>query len=265
MYYVYGDPSQLPPILKNEDNHLLDKPHIFLDEIMRQAAESEIIQLTMKIRDGEKVDEYKGKEVQIFDKSELSDGMLQWANQVICATNSTREGLNTHIRHLQGRDNDPEVGDKIICLKNSWDYEGTDGNPLINGTIGYITKIKDEIVWVPPYVKCGMNFFKIFRVDFKTDEGEEFYNIPIDRNLLMFNEPTIDAKLKYRLLRSKIKNSVPIEFAYGYAITCHKAQGGEWKNVLVIEENFPFDKEEHKHWVYTGTTRSSSKLVMIKK
>ena len=32
-----GDPMQLPPISKEEDNHLLDKPDIFLDKIMRQA------------------------------------------------------------------------------------------------------------------------------------------------------------------------------------------------------------------------------------
>ena len=35
-----GDPFQLPPVEKEEDNHLLDSPHIFLDEIMRQAQES---------------------------------------------------------------------------------------------------------------------------------------------------------------------------------------------------------------------------------
>ena len=46
-----GDPFQLPPIEKDEDNHLLDNPHIFLDEIMRQATESGIIRLTMDIRD----------------------------------------------------------------------------------------------------------------------------------------------------------------------------------------------------------------------
>ncbi len=45
-----GDPFQLPPIEKDEDNHLLDKPHVFLDEIMRQAKESGIIRLTMDIR-----------------------------------------------------------------------------------------------------------------------------------------------------------------------------------------------------------------------
>ena len=46
-----GDPFQLPPVSKDDDNHLLDKPHIFLDEIMRQAAESEIIRMTMDIRE----------------------------------------------------------------------------------------------------------------------------------------------------------------------------------------------------------------------
>ena len=43
-----GDPFQLPPI--GEDNGVLAKPHIFLDEIMRQEEESEIIRLTMDIR-----------------------------------------------------------------------------------------------------------------------------------------------------------------------------------------------------------------------
>ena len=47
-----GDPFQLPPVDANEDNHLLDNPHIFLDEVMRQAQESEIIRVTMDIRQG---------------------------------------------------------------------------------------------------------------------------------------------------------------------------------------------------------------------
>lgn len=51
VYVIFlGDPFQLPQIDKDETHDLLDHPHIFLDEVMRQAAESEIIQLTMKIR-----------------------------------------------------------------------------------------------------------------------------------------------------------------------------------------------------------------------
>ena len=53
-YNIYvlalGDPFQLPPVNKDDANNLLDKPHIFLDEIHRQAQESEIIRVSMDIR-----------------------------------------------------------------------------------------------------------------------------------------------------------------------------------------------------------------------
>ena len=61
------------------------------------------------------------------------------------------------------------------------------------------------------------------------------------------------------------KINTPLEFTYGYAITCHKAQGSEWDKVLVIEEDFPFSKEEHARWLYTAATRAAEKLVLIKK
>ena len=71
-----GDPFQLPPINKDDDNHLLDNPHIFLDEIMRQEEESEIIKITMDIRAGKPLTNYQGKEVKILNKNELTTGML---------------------------------------------------------------------------------------------------------------------------------------------------------------------------------------------
>ena len=71
-----GDPFQLPPIDKTEDNHLLEHPHIFLDEIMRQEAESEIIRLSMAIRNFELFPNQIGKEVQVLRRGELNTGML---------------------------------------------------------------------------------------------------------------------------------------------------------------------------------------------
>ena len=59
-------------------------------------------------------------------------------------------------------------------------------------------------------------------------------------------------------------NLIPLEFTYGYAITYWKSQGSEWDKVLVIEEKFPFDREEHLRWLYTAVTRSSSQLVIIR-
>ena len=46
-----GDPGQLSPP-RDETNTVLDSPHVFLDEIMRQAQDSAIIRLSMHIREG---------------------------------------------------------------------------------------------------------------------------------------------------------------------------------------------------------------------
>lgn len=114
-----GDPGQLPPVSKDDDNHILDKPHIFLDEIMRQEEESEIIKLTMDIRAGKPLNRFQGKEVQILNKDELTTAMLQWADQIICSTNNTRVMINNQMRELLGREGSPQDGDKVICLKNN--------------------------------------------------------------------------------------------------------------------------------------------------
>lgn len=101
------DPGQLPPISKEEDNHSLDNPHNFLDEIIRHEVESEIIQLTKDIRAGKQLNNFQGKEVQILNKEDLTTGKLTWANQIICSKNSTRIKLNNLMRELLGKIRNP--------------------------------------------------------------------------------------------------------------------------------------------------------------
>ena len=268
-YKVYviclGDPFQLPPIDKNEDNHLLDHPHIFLDEIMRQEAESEIIQLTMKIRNHEPIDYFQGNEVQILPKEQLNTGMLMWADQVLTATNAKRIAINNQIRELLGYGSEPEEGDKVICLRNYWDDCNILGDPLVNGTIGKIVAPFRTWREIPRFVKSDIRKFDIIQCNFESDEGT-YVDTCIDRKMLLTGEKCCDWRLSYQLgkLRPRYGEIVPKEFAYGYAITCHKAQGSEWDKVLVIEETFPFDKEEHARWLYTACTRASEKLIVIK-
>jgi hypothetical protein len=69
-----------------------------------------------------------------------------------------------------------------------------------------------------------------------------------------------------------------IQLKYGYAVTCHKAQGGEWDNAFVfwdrgVASNFNFYESEHNNsgksnpdfyrWAYTAITRASKKLFCI--
>ena len=262
-----GDPGQLPPIDKDEDNHLLDHPHIFLDEIMRQAQESEIIRLTMKIRNNEPIDYYDGKEVKIIPYSQLNTGALQWADQVLTATNAKRESINNQMRQLLNHPDYPVDGDKMICLRNYWDDLSNKGDPLINGTIGILQNSFQTWRQLARFVKSDIKKFDVLMGDLIIPDMDDVYLMTeMDRQMIMSGVKCCDWKLSYKLGKLKLGYGeiVPKEFTYAYAITCHKSQGSEWSKVLVLEESFPFDKKEHIRWLYTACTRASEKLVLVR-
>jgi len=262
-----GDPFQLPPIDKDEDNHLLDNPHIFLDEIMRQEEDSEIIQLTMKIRNQEPIDYFNGNEIKIIPYSDLNTGVLQWGDQVLTATNAKRRAINNQMRALEGRTGEPVDGDKIICLRNYWDDSSLNGDALINGTIGILQNSFRTWREIPRFVQSDIRKFDVLVGDLVVPETNDVYQMTeMDRQMIITGEKCCDWRLSYKLgkLRSKYGEIVPKEFTYAYAITTHKSQGSEWDKVVVLEEKFPFDKNEHARWLYTACTRASEKLVLVR-
>ena len=262
-----GDPFQLPQIDKNEGHDLLDKPHIFLDEVMRQAAESEIIQLTMKIRNGEEIDFSKGKEVIVIPRASLVTGHLTWADQIITATNNSRIIFNNQMRQLLGYSGLPQDGERMICLRNYWDDISEDGSSsLVNGTTGIIKNPFESFRVAPHYVKMKNHRMDIIQCDFISDDGKVFNSVEMDKKMITDGEFSLDWRESYALgkLKNRIGDIIPREFTFGYAITCHKSQGSEWDKVLVIEERFPFDKTEHARWLYTACTRDASRLVLVR-
>ena len=268
VYVIFlGDPFQLPQINKDESHDILENAHIFLDEVMRQAAESEIIQISMKIRNGESIDFMKGKEVIIIPKSELVEGHLTWADQILCGTNVTRENINRQMREIYGFSGLPQDGEKMICLRNYWDDCADNGDALVNGTTGILRNPFETFRMIPNYIPIDNHRMDVVQGDFVTSDGSTFNSVEMDKKLLIDGVKCItDGKILFRLgkLKNKIGDIVPREFAFGYAITTHKAQGSEWDKVLVIEEKFPFPKEEHARWLYTAVTRASERLVLVR-
>ncbi|MCM1324733.1 MAG: AAA family ATPase [Acetobacter sp.] len=254
-----GDPGQLPPI--GEDNEVLYHPDIFLDEVMRQAEESEIIRLSMDIRARKAIKPMHGNEVNIVTREDLCAGMFKWADQVLCGKNATRHDFNRYYRRLiwDREDEDltsPLVGDKIICLKNNWDRINPMGDALINGMTGILTGLETRF---HPILDTACY------IDFTPDcYGEDVgidttFNprLLIDWNLITEGEPTIN-KDNFKLFPRNIR---PEQFDYGYVITTHKSQGSEYNKVLVIEE--VLRRADHARWLYTAVTRAKEKLTLV--
>lgn len=257
-----GDPFQLPPINKDSDNHVLDYPHVFLDEIMRQAQESEIIRLTMDIREGKPIKYQKGQEIHVVPPNEVVGGMYTWADQIIVGTNNKRREINDYMRKVANRGPEPEEGDKIICLRNCWDImDDNQEMALVNGTIGYLSDpFKDEI-HIP---LSGLpDYIDVIEGSLITESGNFTIPITMDYGALVTGIKSLSPQQEYTIYKSQFKGAAPIEFNYGYAITCHRAQGSQWDKVMVVEERFPFDREEHARWLYTACTRPAQKLVLV--
>ena len=261
-----GDPGQLPQIDKNETQDILDHPHVFLDEIMRQAQESEIIRLTMAIREGKTIEYSKGEEVIVIPRKELVTGHLLWADTILTATNNMRHNINNQMRDLLGYKGTLCPGEKIIFKRNYWDDLNDEGDALVNGLTGTVSNIFESWIDIPQYIKNNRHRIPTIMCDFQPEVGSDYPMISLDKDFLLTEEPCVDWRVSYRIgqLRNKLGDILPKQATYGYAITCHAAQGSEWDKVLVLEEDFPFQKDEHKRWLYTAATRASEKLVLLR-
>lgn len=261
-----GDPFQLPPIDKDSDNHVLDHPHIFLDEIMRQAYDSEIIRFSMWIREGKPINEFpaSGQQVMFVKPEEIVTGMYDWADQILCATNAKRNIINMNMRQIKGFGPEPAVGDKIISLRNQWEFFSNgvvDPAPLTNGTIGVIQRTDRYDMTLPYWI--SEKKIPILYTNMVDENGDIFNYIPVDYTSLTTGEKFLTGKQEFQMRKNPKCPDPPFEFAYAYGITVWKAQGSEWDKVLGFEEPFPYDKETHQRCAYTLATRAREKLVYI--
>ena len=245
-----GDPGQLPPI--DGESELLSHPHVFLDEVVRQAQDSEIIRLSMDIRNGISLKPYKGNEVVIISKNQLNDFYYSGADQIIAAKNITRNDINWKCRKIKfGNDvpNYPIAGEKAICLKNYWNVLSECGDPLINGMIGELSNIK--------FRHDVFKYGDMMDASFTIGDSNKFHNLFMDYKLFAESKQTINSD-NWTEFRGMTK---PMLFDYAYCITCHKSQGSEFDKVLVFNEYMK--STDHKRWLYTAATRAKKKLIIV--
>lgn len=243
-YYIpvigLGDPFQLPPV-EGEDNGLLNNPHVFLDEIHRQSLDNEIVYWSMKIRNGEPLVPYMGKDVAIIKKEILQVESMEAADQIICGKNTTRHKINNYFREqiLRRQSQYPQKGDKLVCTKNDWSIGSRFGDiPLINGMIGYANN--NTLV--------GFNNLLQLYFSPEYDRSDTFSNLMVSAN--PFNGKN------FNHTRQGVNH-----FEYGWAITVYKAQGSEFNNLMYFDE--VLNRKTHARQRYTAITRAKQKLIIV--
>lgn len=78
-----------------------------------------------------------------------------------------------------------------------------------------------------------------------------------------YPEITVRRKLVRKVLENEFFNALQVKFAY--AVTCHKAQGGQWKKVFIDHGYLPEDQinTEYYRWLYTALTRASEQVYLV--
>lgn len=233
-----GDHGQLPPV--GEDAGLMREPDVTLETVHRNAGP--IARFAEFLRHGGDPRDWgeKGMVVAVVDR--CPEGSLLKADQIICAFNRTRVKLNAHIRHAFGRGGvggigPPEVGDRVMCLRNNYNAG------LFNGQQG-----------VALVVDAGTNTI-VFRPDGSVHPGHsgaiEVRYIPEAFNR---KKPERDAQPD---------RAGRVPFDYANAITCHKAISDEWGKVVVYDEPAGADLWERKRWRYTAASRAKDALIWV--
>jgi exodeoxyribonuclease-5 len=228
-------------------------------------------------------------EVKIVDGLELQD--ILDANYrkygvddtiVICRSNKRANAYNQQIR-ARVLDKDPEstitAGDLMMVVKNNYNWLGKESSTdfIANGDIIQIKRVKK-------YIEMhGFNFASVTvkMLDFPNDP-EFDCNILLDT--IMADSPALPNDKNQELYKSVVADYIHIENAgirfksikadpflnalqvkFAYAVTCHKAQGGQWQSVFVEQAYLPegkFDRD-YLRWLYTAFSRATQQLNLI--
>ena len=265
---VLGDPFQLKPV-SGDVCDIINYPDVFLDEPMRQSLDNPICFIANELRQKKylKIGNY-GDKVIVCSKDNINMDYFINSDQILTGKNNSVKKLNSFYRNkiLNVNSLMPVEHEKLICLKNNWSIEASEGNisqPLINGLSVYCSNIKSldarlntfKMDLTPDYfnTNCYQNILSdglYFTDDIKDDK--ELYN-----NYDKYKDIIYKRKLFTEMTLSKIN-----KFTFGYATTVFKAQGSQWNSVFYIDEFM--HKDTYWQHFYTAVTRAEDKLVIAK-
>ena len=279
-----------------KDNFLLDVFTYELTDVVRQESKSGILFNATNVRDLIRT------EKNVFPKfvvngfpdtfrmtgEKLIEGLDYAYNKfgmdntlVICRSNKNANLYNQNIRNrILYREEELSAGDFIMVVRNNYFWLPPDENNagfIANGDIGKIRKVRTV------QEEYGFRFAEIVLELLDYPNAEPLHcKVMLDTLYTESpNLPAADSKRLYdtvmedysdlqnkRLKHLEIKknpyfNALQIKFAF--AVTCHKAQGGQWDAVF-IDQGYLTEEMlniEFLRWLYTGLTRATKELFLV--
>ncbi len=298
-----GDNAQLPPVdmiyspaLDREymvDRFRMEVDEIELNTVVRQAQESGILANATALRKSLQLKDYQIKfspndtDVKSINGMELQESLEEsisefGVDEVLIVTRSNKKAnqFNNEVRNrLLFREDNLEAGDVLMSVKNNYHWLKNEENKddfIANGESFEVLKVlgKDSLHGFE-YADVNVRFLdnRIPDIDIKVwldalmVEGP---SMPISdvRNLYYkvyeeYVELGEGKKAKEQALNDAFYNAVQVKFSY--AVTCHKAQGGQWSAVF-IDHGFLVDDmvdENLLRWFYTALTRASQRVYLV--
>ena len=267
-----------------------------MTEVVRQTAQSGILYNATKIREQlkEKVPGYPHielndfpdvKVINSYEVEELLDDAYRASGVekaiVITRSNKMANQFNQQIRYkIRGQEDEISAGDYLMVVKNNYFWLGDDSKAgfIANGDMVYIERV------MKMEEKFGLRFvnLQVRLVDYP-DEPELEVKVMLDTLMTdapaltkeqskAFSEAVYGHYITQTNTKQKIKEAVKkdpyynaLQVKFGYAVTCHKSQGGQWDYAFVVQGYLTDEMVdvEYLRWLYTAITRASKKLYFV--
>jgi ATP-dependent exoDNAse (exonuclease V) alpha subunit len=301
---LIGDKAQLPPVGEDESPALMaDVLRCYgmrvyecdLKQVLRQGEESGILWNATQIRQMITHDEmtqlpkirFAGfADIQMVPGGELIDALSTsyyrvGTDETIVITRSNKRAniYNQGIRN-QVLDREDELcrGDQLMIVKNNYFWtEGSKEIPFIaNGDIAVVQRVRhvhelygfrfaEVTMQLPDYDDFELT--ATVCLDTLTSEAPALTHEQQEQlyNAVMEDYADIPQKTE-RIKKMKTDgyyNALQVKFAY--AVTCHKAQGGQWAHVYLDQGYMTDDMltPDYIHWLYTAFTRATEQLYLV--
>jgi exodeoxyribonuclease-5 len=301
---LLGDTAQLPPVGETESPALLTPclqgyglhvREFDLKQVVRQTSESGILWNATALRQLIAEDElyafpkvkFQGfadiRPISGYDLIEALEEAYQHCGMeetmVICRSNKRANIYNNGIRNrILEREEELSTGDLLMVAKNN--YFWTEGQKEIdfiaNGDIAVVRRVRhsrelygfhfaDVTLRFPDY-----NDYELEASVLLDALHTDVPSLPRADQERLFNtilEDYADIPLKGDRMKKMKKDAHynALQVKYAYAITCHKAQGGQWQRVF-LDQGYVTEEmlsPDYFRWLYTAFTRATETLYLV--